>query len=66
MPLKSVQVVRASIPVVAATTVATKAKTKKAPAGGLPATGTSNNQLLLVALLFVVAGSVLLVRRRVR
>ena len=33
---------------------------------GPTATGTNNNQLALVALLFVVAGSTLLVRRRVR
>jgi LPXTG-motif cell wall-anchored protein len=87
----SVLVVRASIPVVAATTTTTaptttiattttvtpttvattttvtaEATTEKAATSGLPATGTNNNQLALVALLFVVAGSTLLVRRRVR
>lgn len=85
----SVRVVRATIPVVAATTttttsttvtpttatpttvaatttVATKATIKKTPSGDLPATGTNNSQLVLMALLLVVAGSVLMARRRVR
>jgi LPXTG-motif cell wall-anchored protein len=47
-------------------TVATKVKAAEASRGDLPATGTNNSQLVLMALLFVVAGSVLLVRRRVR
>jgi LPXTG-motif cell wall-anchored protein len=47
-------------------TVATKVKAVEASRDDLPATGTNNNQLALVALLFVVAGSTLLVRRRVR
>jgi LPXTG-motif cell wall-anchored protein len=47
-------------------TVATKVKAAEASRDDLPATGTNNSQLVLMALLFVVAGSVLLVRRRVR
>jgi LPXTG-motif cell wall-anchored protein len=44
----------------------TKVKAAEASRIDLPATGTNNSQLVLMALLFVVAGSVLLVRRRVR
>jgi LPXTG-motif cell wall-anchored protein len=44
----------------------TKVKAAEASRSDLPATGTNNSQLVLMALLFVVAGSVLLVRRRVR
>jgi len=52
--------------VAATTTVTTEVTSEEAATSGLPATGTNNNRLALVALLFVVAGSVLLVRRRVR
>jgi LPXTG-motif cell wall-anchored protein len=44
----------------------TKVKAAEASRSDLPATGTNNSQLVLMALLFVVAGSVLLMRRRVR
>jgi LPXTG-motif cell wall-anchored protein len=52
--------------VAATTTVTTEATSEEAATSGLPATGTNNNRLALIALLFVVAGSTLLVRRRVR